>query len=317
MRQNGRVRQIPSLAISPIEQRDLARPLLTRVLRPLKAPFRKTAFLVFAFALAQDAPANLVQDPTFTGVTYSGAPALTAPFFGQFGTGTGSTLAVANWSTTGYNFVFSAATVDTGTQANGANAGQHNEAPGQFNAANGYGNTYMWGTNNGGPSTFTAPPGGGNFIAADGAFQQGALTQTITGLTVGQTYVLKFWWGAAQQQGTGFTTATTEQWTVSMGTGNVAGNFTTSVINNNPESFSGWVQATMYFYAGASTETLSFLASGTPNGEPPFALLGGVDLEVVPEFSSWMVFAGFGAVCILFEVVRRRRRRQPEFAPAA
>ncbi|MEP6668709.1 MAG: hypothetical protein ABJF10_06125 [Chthoniobacter sp.] len=281
----------------------------------MRTSFRTTALAVFALTLVQSAPANLVQDGNFTSVTYSGAPALSAPYFGQFGTGTGSTLTVANWTTAGYNFVYSATNVDQGTQASGANAGQPNQAPGQFNTGAGYGNTYMWGSHNGGASTWTAPPGGGNFIAADGAFEQGALTQVITGLTVGQTYALKFYYGGAQQQGT-FTTATTSQWTVSMGTGNVAGNFTTPVVNNPAESFSGWFQQTFYFYANNTTETLSFLASGTPNGQPPFALLAGVDLQVVPEFSSWMVFAGFGAVCIGFEMVRRRRRRS-EFAPAA
>ncbi|MDR3404546.1 MAG: hypothetical protein P4L99_18740 [Chthoniobacter sp.] len=280
----------------------------------MKTSFRTTAIAVFALTLVQSAPANLVQDGTFTSVTYSGALPLTAPYFGQFGTGTGSTLAVANWSTTGYNFVYSATNVDSGTGA-GANAGQPNQAPGQYNTGAGYGSTYMWGSHNGGASTWTAPPSGGNFIAADGAFQQGAITQTITGLTVGQTYVLKFYYGAAQQQGT-YTTATTEQWTVSMGTGNVAGNFKTTLINNPAESFSGWFQATMYFYANNTTETLSFLASGGPNGQPPFALLAGVDLEVVPEFSNWLVFGVFGLLCIGFEVVRRRRRRA-ELTPAA
>jgi hypothetical protein len=164
----------------------------------------------------------------------------------------------------------------------------------------------MWGSHNGGASTWTAPPGGGNFIAADGAYEQGAITQTITGLTVGQTYVLKFYWGAAQQQGT-FTQATTEKWTVSMGTGVYAGNFSTTPISLAAESFSGWQQQTFFFYAGATSETLSFLASGTPNGQPPFSLLADVDLEVVPDFSNWIAFIGFGGACILFEVIRRRR----------
>ncbi|HSI13582.1 MAG TPA: hypothetical protein VK961_16170 [Chthoniobacter sp.] len=239
---------------------------------------------------------------------------LTAPYFGQIGpdSGTspasGATLTATNWTTGGYNFVFNAANVDQGTQANGALAGQPNQAPGQFNNAAGYGTTYMWGSHNGGASTWVAPPSGGNFIAADGAYEVGAITQTITGLTVGQTYVLKFYYGAAQQQGS-FTQATTERWTVSMGTGNVAGNFQTPNINLAAESFSGWFQATMYFYANSTTETLSFLASGTPNGEPPFALLAGVDLEVVPDYSSWLIFAGFGSLCIAFEMMRRRRRR--------
>ena len=96
----------------------------------LKTPFRKTAFFAFAMLLAQSVSANLVQDGTFTTVSYSGSAPLTAPYFGQIGpdTGTsppasGATLTVANWTTNGYNFVFSASNVDQGTQTGGANAG--------------------------------------------------------------------------------------------------------------------------------------------------------------------------------------------------
>jgi hypothetical protein len=290
---------------------EMVRALLERVRKnALKALCRTLTYLVSAFALAQAARANLVQDGDFTSVTYSGALPVTV-LFGQFGSdpsgspASGAQLTVSNWDTGGYNFVYTTATIDAGTNG-GANAGQPNQAPGQFTAGNGYGNTYMWGSHNGGASTITAPPSGGNIIAADGAYEQGAITQTVTGLTVGKTYVLKFYFAGAQQQS--FNGVTTEKWIVSMGTGNVAGNFSTATVTTPNNGFSGWQQATMYFYAGATTETLSFLAAGTPNGEPPFTLLAGVDLEVVPDFSNWMVFTGFGVACVVFEGMRRRRR---------
>jgi len=273
----------------------------------LKIPFLTIAFsFVFAIAMTQSTSANLVQNGNFTSVTYSGTLPLTT-LYGQFGTGTGSTLTVSNWTTSGYNFVYAPGTADAGTQASGANSGQPKEAPGQYNAPNGYGNTYMWGPQNGSsnglPST---SPAGGNFVAMDGAYEVGAITQVITGLTVGQTYVLKFYWAGAQQEG--FTGSTTENLTVALGTGS----HTTSTVTTPSEGFSGWTQQTFYYTATATTETLSFLASGTPNGEPPFSLLGGVDLEVIPDFSNWMVFGGFGLVCIFFEAMRRRRRRLSE-----
>jgi hypothetical protein len=298
----------------------------------LKTRTRITAFLL-AFALAQNAPANLVTDGTFTTVNYTG-PANTTPiiqpgstYFGQIGGTTGaasgSTLTVSGWTTGGYNFVYNAGNADQGTSSNGSqlNNGSgttYQEAPGQYNVSSGankgYGNTFLWGTNNTGVSTITAPPLGGNFVAADGAFEVGALTQSISGLTVGYTYALTFYWAAAQQQG--FTGTTTENWTVSLGTGNVAGNFTTSTYNLASESFSGWQQATMYFYANSTTETLSFLAAGTPSGEPPFSLVADVDLEIVPDFSNWLLFTGFGTVCMFLEILRRRRRRGLESIPA-
>ena len=269
----------------------------------LKTPFRTTVFcFVFVIALAWNAAANFVQNGNFTSVSYSGTLALTT-LYGQFGTGTGSTLTVANWATSGYNFVYAPGTVDVGTSGSGANTGKPNEAPGQYNAPNGYGNTYMWGPNNGSANGFpSTDPAGGNFIAADGVYEQGAITQTINGLTVGKVYQLKFYWGGAQQQS--FTGPTTEWWQVTLG----ANTYTTGTVSLVTEGFSGWAQQSYFFTASASSETLSFLAGGTPSGEPPFSLLGGVDIEGVPESSNWMVFAGFGTVCIVFESVRRRRR---------
>jgi len=302
--------------------------------KTLKAPFRKIALFVLAIVLGQNAPANFVSDGTFTTITYSDNTAMpiTGQLYGQFGSDTtsglasGATLTVGSWDTSGYNFVFTAATISAGTQANGAPA-QPYEAPGEngSNAPNNYGGTFMWGAgtgttvasgNNGGKETITAPPLGGNIIAADSIYQVGAITQTVTGLTAGATYVLKFYYAAAQQEGTGYTKATTQFWTVSLGTGNVAGNFKTTLINLAPESFSGWNQATMYFTANNTSEVLSFLAGGGPACEPPFSLLADVDLEVVPDVSNWMIFAGFGTVCILFELIRRRRR-QSELAQVA
>lgn len=236
-------------------------------------------------------------------MTYSGSLPFSTTLYGQFGTGTGSTLTVPSWTTSGYNFVYAPGTADAGTSANGANSGKPNEAPGQYNAPNGYGSTYLWGSNNGGASSLPATsPAGGNFIAADGAFEVGAISQTITGLTAGKVYALSFYWAAAQQQG--FDGATTENWQVTLGTQS----FTTPTTNLTAHSFSGWIQQTFNYTATSATETLSFLAQGTPTGQPPFVLLGGVTLDVVPEFSNWMVFAGFGLACTGVEGVRRRRR---------
>jgi hypothetical protein len=188
--------------------------------------------MALAVAWPRAASANLIQDADFTQLTYTGSLPLTT-VFGMFGTETGSTLTLAGWTTGGYNFVYAAGTMDSGNKTNGANAGAPNEAPGEYNTSAGYGNTYMLGSNNGGVSVITAAPAGGNFIAMDGAFQTSAVKQTITGLTVGQVYALKFYWAAAQQQG--FSGATTESVTVTLGTQA----FTTSTYNLASQSFSG------------------------------------------------------------------------------
>ncbi len=299
-------------------------------LRTIACSLLFTLALAPGVALAGNAVVDLITDGDFTQVYYTGSKALTTVpagtmqygqmaggtvMYGQVGTGSGSTLrlgtaavgataATTNWSTTGYNFLYAPGTADFGTQS-GATAGHPLQAPGQA-TANGYGNTFLWGKNNSSiattaPAIPTNPPAGGNFLAADGAYEVGAISQTVNGLTVGQATTLGFWWAAGQQQG--FTGKTSEQWKVSLGGTTIA----TPVIQLSAEGFSGWQYQTMGFVPTATTETLSFLASGSPNGQPPFVLLNGVSLEV-PEPSSWIFFIGLGAVFTVIGVMRRRRR---------
>jgi hypothetical protein len=61
----------------------------------------------------------------------------------------------------------------------------------------------------------------------------------------------------------------------------------TPVIDLTSEGFSGWTQLTMTFTPTSTSETLSFLAIGTPGGVPPLALLDGVSLSDIPEPASW------------------------------
>ncbi len=271
----------------------------------MKLPIRILALCFFAalFPLHR-ASANLIQNADFSSITYSGTLPLTT-VYGLFGNETGSTLKLTDWTTSGYNFVYAPGTADAGKNTTGANAGSPNEAPGQYNTTAGYGDTYMYGPNNGSanglPATYAT--GAGNFLAMDGAFETGAVSQTIVGLTVGQVYVLKFYWAGAQQQS--FSGTTSEAITVSLG----SKSFTTTPVTPASEGFSGWMQDTLEYTATNSSETLSFLAVGTPTGEPPFTLLGGVDLEIIPDFSNWMVFTGFGTACVVFEGMRRRRRK--------
>ncbi len=85
-----------------------------------------------------------------------------------------NTANVTGWSTTGYNFIYFPGTAATGS------TGQ-------------YGNMSLWspgnGSNNGFPAT---SPAGGNFVAADGAFKVGAISQTLNGLVAGGKYAVSF-----------------------------------------------------------------------------------------------------------------------------
>ena len=209
----------------------------------------------------------------------------------------------------------------TSTTTNGVTTTNPNTITGWSNATNGYNflffaNTSTANGSSGSLSLYTSSnggtggnanlnsPTGGNFIADDGAYQQGALTQVISGLTIGTNYLLSFYWAAAQQ--TGYSGATTEAWSVGFGNATRL----TNVVTTPSQGFTPWTQATMLFAATATTQTLSFLAVGTPGGQPPFSLLDGVSLVAAPEPGTWaLVLVGLTGIAALR---RRSVARHPQ-----
>jgi hypothetical protein len=183
---------------------------------------------------------------------------------GQLGFNTNATgwTNVVNGGVDGYNFLFAPGTADT-TGATGVD-----------------GNLKLWGPGDGSANGLPASsPDGGNYVAADGIYETGAIQQQITGLTIGTSYTLGFYWAGAQQSG--YTGVNTEGWQVSF-TGDPTQD--TAIASNTTEGFTGWMHQTFTFIAQSATPTLSFLAVGTPNGEPPFSLLDGVSLtQTTPE----------------------------------
>jgi hypothetical protein len=176
---------------------------------------------------------------------------------------------------------------------------------GEFSTANSPVTLSLWSQANGGLDTLAASPTGGNFIGQDGAWEDQPVQQTINGLTVGKQYTVGFYWAGAQQ--TGYYSQTTESWQVSLG----GDTQSTAILSNMSEGFTGWQHDEFVFTANSASEVLSFLAVGTPTGQPPFSLLDGVTLYqgagVVPEPAVWAMMilgvAGVGAVA------RRRRAR--------
>lgn len=194
-----------------------------------------------------------------------------------------TTTNVTGWSTSGYNFVF------------GANTASTVGSSGAYGALKLYSGSAV-----SGGAVLGQSPTGGNFVGADGAFGVSAITQTLTGLTKGTDYAVSFSWAGAQQSG--YNSPTTEQWQVSLGNQTLS----TPVVNDLNGGFTGWMQQTLVFQATSASEALSFLAVGTPTGEPPFSLLDGVSATDVPEPASLATMAF--AVCVVALTAARRRR---------
>jgi hypothetical protein len=147
--------------------------------------------------------------------------------------------------------------------------------------------------------TVLNPPGGGNVVAIDGGSPySSSIFQTVSGLIVGQEYILNFYQGAAQQSGV--TGNTTEKWQVTFGSNTQSSN----VMSNVSGGVVGWQRQFMNFIATSTSETLTFLAVGTPNGDPPVVLLADVGMSL-PEPGS-LAMIGTGVLVIL--AARRRAR---------
>lgn len=171
---------------------------------------------------------------------------------------------------------------------------------------------------------FPNSPAAGNIVEADGnPNYEGVISQTLTGLTVGQTYTLGFYQAAGQQ--TGFTGATTEQWIVSLGksalsvhssgsntdtyknTDNGASIAATTLMNTPSKGDTPWEYVTVNLTADATTDVLSFLAwgdGGSTVNEPPIVFLSGLN-SPTPEPASLSILGAGLLGCGL--ILRRRR----------
>ena len=197
----------------------------------------------------------------------------------------------------GYNFVMSSDATANASGAYGPSYGSQ------------YGDLYLWSQNPDDTSNgIGTSPAGGNFLAMDGAFESSAISQVISGLTIGMDTKVYFYYAGAQQYT--FTGPTTEAFQVSL-TDNTGAtpstqSVTTAYLDDSSHGFTGWHYTEVDFVPTATTETLSFLAKGTPDGLPPFSLLDGVSIVQVTPEPSTLALLGTGVLAV-GGLLRRRR----------
>ena len=203
---------------------------------------------------------------------------------GQIGFNTSATGWTVPAIPNSYFFVFNPQSGTTsGTSAD--NSGANGE----------FGNLKLWGPGTGSSNGLTLSPDGGAFVGSDPAFQNGSISQTLTGLTVGKMLTVTFDYAGAQQFNRDL--ATTEGWAVSLG----GVTQDTALLSTPNHGFTGWQMASFTFMPTSTTEVLSFMSIGTAaSALPPFALLDSVSATqgTVPEPSTWVMmvlgFAGLG-----------------------
>jgi hypothetical protein len=200
----------------------------------------------------------------------------------------------------GFNFILDGNAASTGF-------------PSQFSPPN----IEVWGPASGVNNGFSGSMDGGQFMGGDGAYGTSAVSQTINGLTAGQSYTLSFEWAGAQ-----FTDARGNYyvgWNVGFG----SQTFSTGTQNVADQGFLPWQNVSTTFTASGVSQLLSFMAVGGPSGLPPFSLLDGVSLTAnvpptnppvtppvtpVPEPEILSLLACGGLV--LGAMARRRQRRE-------
>ena len=155
----------------------------------------------------------------------------------------------------------------------------------------------LWGS-------IASSPDGGNYVGADGdPTYRAAISQTINGLTAGDFYVLTFFQGAAQQAGT--SGDTTERWQVSLGDDTQL----SDLMTNPSHGVQPWESQTMTFQASSSSELLTFLAVGTPGGEPPVVLLDGVSMASASAPEPGAIYLTVGCLGLLGLYSIRKKRK--------
>ena len=215
------------------------------------------ALALCAGASGAQAVTNLVTNGNFTSFSSGAANEQLA---GSRTSGTqGQGAVLSNWATAGYTFDFtqgSGMRYDPSASCYESCAGNTLTlwGPGNGGVASGTN-----GTPNGGNTTFTNVPGGGDFVGLDAQYEgPGTISQRVTNLMVGGAYTLVFdYAGAEQFMHNG---PTYEGFDVTFGSSAVSA----ATVQNANDGYTPWVQAAFTFVATSTSQQLTFTATGGP-----------------------------------------------------
>lgn len=139
-----------------------------------------------------------------------------------------------------------------------------------------------------GPSGLWLTPWGDFFTvgAAEGSGYREGISQTITGLTMGESYTISFQQanGLRFDQGSHLGVGNTGGWEVFIDGGSIGSSL--SLNDNSVPSGSfpdSWNSGSVTFQAGDTFQTLEFLAFGGSASNPTFQFLDNVTVAAVPE----------------------------------
>lgn len=145
----------------------------------------------------------------------------------------------------------------------------------------------------------TNSPNGGNFVISDGAEElRTPLSQVISGLEINATYDLSFEYAGSQEEN--FSGPTVQHWNVLFG----SESYDTPTMNVPNHGFLGWYTGSKTFTATSTTQTLRFLAVGTP-AVPPWLMLDNVQLTK-NEVPGPLPILGIGCAAAWSRKLRRR-----------
>ncbi|MBI1323800.1 PEP-CTERM sorting domain-containing protein [bacterium] len=164
-------------------------------------------------------------------------------------------------------------------------------------------NVKIWGPGSGSNNGFTGSPDGGYFMVLDGDYGRSSISQTITGLTLGQQYELSVQWAIGQ-----LTDVNGDFWAqldISFGSESIS----TGQVNVPNAGFRNWETLTNTFTATSSSQTLSFVPSGMP-GLPPVIMLDGISLNAVPVPEPSTYILGGMATMILGYLSWKKQNRK-------